>query len=215
MKQMLPHLLTVLVAVMGLSIWWQSTQGFRAFSWETYRRLQVAEQPIVVPNIRLEDQRSTVFDLASLRGKVLVMNFIYTRCPTICGYTGMSFAKLQTDIVQNGYQDSVRLLSISLDPQYDTPQFLKHYVKRFTKQTDNGWLAARPTDLQQSQYLMQQLGVVSIPDGMGGISHNAATHIVDQQGRLVEIIDEDKIGLALDIIERLLSQSEKYYQDAI
>jgi protein SCO1/2 len=211
----LPHLLTVLVVALGLMVWWQSTQGFRAFTWETYRRIQVAEHPVVVPEVQFEDQQSRVFDLASLHGKVLVVNFIYTRCPTICGYTGMAFSKLQTKIAEKGYDNKVYLLSISLDPHHDTPHYLERYLMRFTRHPDKNWLAVRPTKLQQGQNLLQQLGVVSIPDGMGGISHNAAIHIVDQKGRLVKIIDEDKIGEAMNLVEHLLEHSQTDYEDAL
>ncbi|MGD8925344.1 MAG: SCO family protein [Thioalkalispiraceae bacterium] len=208
MAKCLPHVLTVLVVILGCTIWWQSTQGFRAFTWETYRRIQIENRPVPVPNIQLENQSRQLFDLAFLRGKVLVINFIYTRCPTVCGLTGKAFSKLQTAIVQNGYQDSVRLLSISLDPQYDTPEKLNAYLQRFTKRLDNSWQVVRPTNLQQAKHLLNRLGVVSISDGQGGIIHNAATHIVDQRGQLVQIIDENQFETTLTSIENLLTKSE-------
>ena len=204
MVQRLPHLMTVLIVSLGLLAWWQSTQGFRAFTWESYRRLQVAAHPITVPNVELEDQWGHRQSITSLRGKVLIINFIYTRCPTVCGYTGLNLSRLQRKLQQRGYQDRVRLLSISLDPQYDTPPKLKAYMQRFTQRLDTSWQTVRPVNQQEGKNLLQQLGVVSIPDGIGGITHNAATHIVDQQGRLVRIINEDNIDLTLNIIQELL-----------
>lgn len=207
MARSLPQLLTVLVVVLGCTIWWQTTQGLRAFTWETHRRLQVEREPVTVMNIALEDHRHRFTDLSALRGKVLVVNFIYTRCPTICGVTGAAYARLQTALVQLGYADKVVLLSISLDPHYDAPDKLHGYLQRFSKQLDHSWLATRPIDPRQGDLLLQQLGVVSIPDGMGGIQHNAATHLVDQQGRLVQIIDEDKIDPTLAAIQQLLGDT--------
>lgn len=204
MTQRLPLLIAVLVAGLGLTITWQSTNGFRAFTWESYRRLQVEAQPLAVPNILLQDHNGERLDLESLRGKVLVVNFIYTRCSTVCGTTGLVYSHLQAVTVQHGYADKVRLLSISLDPQYDTPGMLHGYLQRFSRLFDGNWKVLRPLQPQQAQHLLRQLGVVSIPDGTGGITHNAATHIIDQQGRLVRIIDEDQPEQVLLAIRQLL-----------
>lgn len=209
MRQRLPHVMTVLVVIIGLSLWWQSTQGLQAFTWESYRRLQIEKQPLLVPNIPLQDHKSHLLNIASLRGKVLVVNFIYTRCPTICGLTGMNFAHLQAELAKQGLADEVQLLSISLDPEYDTPVKLRGYLQRFTKLVNGNWQVVRPETPQASQQLLQQLGVVSIPDGTGGITHNAATHIVDQRGYLVKIIDENKVDQTLGVIKRLLLPAQK------
>lgn len=206
MQRYLPLLLAVLVATIGTFLWWQSTLGFSAFTWESYRRLQVADHPVSVPNTVLENQQGQLLDIVSLRGKVLVINFIYTRCPTVCGYTGHIFSQLQTTLIKRGYENSVQLLSISLDPQYDSPTKLKAYMQRFSKR-DSNWQVTRPNNPLQGQALLHDLGIVSIADGFGGFIHNAATHIVDQRGQLVKIIDEDKPDLVLRAIERLIKKS--------
>ncbi len=196
--------MTVVAVSLGLLAWWQTTQGFRAFTWESYRRLKIASHPLAVPNVLLQDQFGHLLDLNSLRGKVLVINFIYTRCPTICGYTGLNLSRLQRMLLQRSFQDRVRLLSISLDPHFDTPQKLKAYMLRFSNQLKTSWQAVRPVKPLQGQEMQHQLGVVSIPDGIGGFTHNAATHLVDQKGYLVRIIDEDNLKLTIDIIARML-----------
>ncbi|MFO7602660.1 MAG: SCO family protein [Gammaproteobacteria bacterium] len=208
MAQRLPLLLTVLVVTLGVLVWWQTTQGFRAFTWETHRRLQIEQTPIPVPNVMLEDQHGQHLELASLRGKVLVVNFIYTRCPTICGYTGMVYAQLQTALQQRGVHGHVQLLSISLEPHYDTPARMQAYMQRFTREQSGHWQTLRAVDPHQGKALLQRLGVVSIADGFGGITHNAASHIIDPQGRLVQIVDEDKPDVVLQAIERLLNVPE-------
>lgn len=214
-KHCAPHLMTLLVIAAGSIAWWQATLGFKALTWETYRRLQVESRPLAVPNVTFEDHRGRAYDLHSLRGKVVVVNFIYTRCPTICGYTGLAFARLQTAIEQRGYGDRVRLLSVSLDPQHDTPHYLTQYLRRFTAHADGPWRTARPVNGRDDQLLLQRLGVVSIADGMGGINHNAATHVIDTTGRLVRIIDEGNIGQALDSIELLLNIHRAGLHDAV
>jgi len=205
MQRVMPHVLTALVLGLGVLAWWHATLGLQAFTWETYRRLEIQASPVPVPAITLQDHAGRAVDIAALRGKVVAVNFIYTRCPTICGYTGLAYAKLHSALAQRGLQDSVQLLSISLQPQFDTPRHLTQYLQRFTKELDGGWLAARPRDVQQGRILLARLGVVSIPDGMGGITHNAATHIIDQQGRLVRILDEDRTDETLHTLVQLLA----------
>jgi protein SCO1/2 len=158
----------------------------------------------VVPPIKLQDQKGKIFDFASLRGQIIAVNFIYTRCPTVCGVTGLNYARLQNRIQESGYRDKVSLLSITLDPQYDTPPKLNQYLQRFTRTQDVSWRAARPLQLANGRRFLQELGVVSIPDGLGGFVHNAATHIVDQKGRLVRIISEDNLDKTLAAIKQLL-----------
>lgn len=200
----LPLILTVLVVALGSTLGWQLTQGFRAFTWESQRRLQVEKNPVMLPNAAMENQYSNGLDLLSLHGKVLAVNFIYTRCSGICGYTGAQFARLQSQISKHGYQDRVQLLSISLDPEYDTPEQLRSYLSRFSQQQD-AWQAVRVMDRAQSQRLLDAMGVVSIDDGRGGIMHNAATHVVDRGGRLVRVMDERKVDITFQLIEQLLT----------
>ena len=68
--------------------------------------------------------------------------------------------------------------------------------------------AVRVCNAQEHVLLLERLGVVRIPDGSGGIAHNAATHIIDQQGRLVSIIDEDRIDEAPQTLLQLVSRHE-------
>lgn len=203
-KNVLPHLMTFSALALGLFVWWQATLGFRALTWESYRRLQVEARPLDVPNVRLEDHQGQRFDMASLQDKILIVNFFYSRCTTICSVTGMVYARLQEALLQHGYQDRVSLLSISLEPQHDSPSQLKRYLQRFTNKVNGPWRAVRMTTEEDNRHLLQRLGVVSIPDGMGGIKHNAASHVIDPNGRLVRIVDESNLSQILDSIQPLL-----------
>jgi cytochrome oxidase Cu insertion factor (SCO1/SenC/PrrC family) len=64
---------------------------------------------------------------------------------------------------------------------------------------------ARVLDGSQQRRLLSAFGVVSLPDGLGGIKHNAAAHIVDARGRLVAILDEGERAAILRTVDRLLA----------
>lgn len=200
----LPFLASALMLMLGAVVSWQATQGFQAFTWERYRQLQVARQPIPMPVLQLQDQNGRVFTPLDLEGQIVLVNFIYTRCTTLCTASGAIYGHLLTAINHGARKGKVRLVSISLDPEYDTPQRLRAYIGRYTRQPDEHWLAVRPLDAQAGQALLSRLGVVSISDGMGGIKHNAAVHLVDQGGRVVQISGETDYERILKAVDQRL-----------
>jgi protein SCO1/2 len=165
-----------------------ATDGFRAFTTETARRVAVRRQPADLPAVALQSQSGARFTLADLRGKWLLVNFIYTRCSTVCTVLGGDFARLERQLAGPIAQDRVRLLSISFDPTHDPPVRLAAYLDRFGGRSP-AWQAARPLSADGLQRLMAAFGVTVIPDRLGGFTHNAAIHLVDPEGRLADIFD--------------------------
>ena len=172
--------------VLGAALW-QSTDGLRAFTTEGIRRLSVMEQPRAVPAVRLIDMRGRELTLADEIGRVVVVEFIYTTCPTICVALGESFAKLRDQIPTAGLANEVRLISISFDLR-DNPEALRDYAQ--VHGADGRlWITARPENEQAQRALLKAFGVTVIPDGAGGFVHNTALHVVERRGRLVAIFD--------------------------
>lgn len=165
-----------------------ATDGFRAFTTETARRLAARTDPIVVPDVALENEMGAQFTFTDLRGKWLLVDFIYTRCPTICGILGIEFAQLEQHLREPIAQGKVQLVSISFDPTRDSTAQLAAYLTRFRRQGP-GWEAARPLTGDGLRQLTTAFGITAIPDRYGGFTHNASIHLVDPTGRLVEIFD--------------------------
>jgi protein SCO1/2 len=90
-----------------------------------------------VPNTIFLDQNGNIVRFYSdlMRGKTLLVNFIFTRCTGSCPLSGMNFAQIQGLLVARGDR-SISLISISTDPE-DTPDKLKHWAARFGAQP--GW----------------------------------------------------------------------------
>ena len=165
-----------------------ATNGFQAFTTETARRVGVRSRPAELLPVTLESQSGARFMLADLRGKWLLVDFIYTRCPTFCAVLGGDFAQLERQLAGPIAQGRVQLLSISFDPTRDPPAQLAAYLGRF-RSRDQGWQAARPLTADGLQSVTAEFGITVIPDGLGGYTHNAAIHLVDPEGRLVDIFD--------------------------
>jgi protein SCO1/2 len=179
---------SVALVVAGAALLAGATDGFRAFTSEAARRVAVHERPVTVPPVALETQSGDRIDLAELRGKWLLVEFIYTRCQTLCLSLGSEFARLEGALARPIASDQLRLLSLSFDPSSDTPRELAAYLERFHRRGP-GWLAARPTNEAGLIALKRRFGLTVVPDGLGGYIHNAGIHLVDPQGLIVEILD--------------------------
>ena len=182
-----------------------ATNGFQAFTTETARRVAVRSRPAELPAVALESQSGARFTLADLRGTWLLVDFIYTRCPTFCTTLGGDFARLERQLADPIARGEVQLLSISFDPTQDTPAQLAAYLKRF-RGRDMGWQAARPITDHGLRQIVAAFGVTVIPDQLGGYTHNAAIHLVDPEGRLVDIFDLGDVERIRDTVLRNLGR---------
>ncbi len=91
----------------------------------------------VIPQVKLvRDDRKIVSLADELNdGRPVVLNFIYTTCNSICPMSSQTFSELQQKLGTG--RDKVHLVSISIDPEQDTPEHLVEYAKRFG--ADSGW----------------------------------------------------------------------------
>jgi protein SCO1 len=187
--------LSLALLLAGGATLYAATDGLQAFTTEAARRLAVRREPAAVPAVALQTQSGERIDLAGLRGKWLLVDFIYTRCPSYCLALGSEFAQLQERLAGPLAQGRVELVSISFDPAHDTPQELGAYLQR-AHSRGAGWLAARPLKAEGLARLERSFGITVIEGAAGEYTHNAAIHVVDPQGRLVEIVDLGQSALA-------------------
>ncbi len=191
MTRSFPVLLALVLAT-GIAALSFETDGFRVVTSAGARQLSVERAPQIVPNAGLIDQDGTPFTLGAYRGRAVLVDFIYTRCPTICGVLGDDFAHVLQAIAPRQSGAPVDLLSISFDPT-DGRQALRLYGERFGAKAPC-WRIAAPADAQTRAALLRSFGVVVIPDGMGGFTHNDAVYVIDARGRLARILDRDAPG---------------------
>lgn len=174
----------------GAGLFAAATHGFRTYTSEGALRLSVRQAPRAVPDVTLQAADRRQLRLADFHGTWLVVGFMYTRCTTVCSVQGSGFAQLHAALRHAIGARQARLLSISFDPQHDSPTALARYRQRYDT-PGAGWLAARPRNEADLRALLTTFGVRTIPDGLGGYEHNAAFNIIDPQGRLVAILDWD------------------------
>ncbi|MBI3093521.1 MAG: SCO family protein [Rhodocyclales bacterium] len=180
-----------LVALLGFGVFWSATDGFTAFTAETARRAEILRSPRSLPAVALEDQDGRRFSLQDYRGRLLAVEFIYTRCTTICRSLGMAFRQVRERLPAQALGHEVALLSISFDAARDDPASLKAYGQAFGADGAH-WRIARIHSPAEVAPLLAAFGVVVIPDGMGGFEHNAAIHLLGRDGKLTQISDIDQ-----------------------
>jgi protein SCO1/2 len=140
-----------------------------------------------VPDFTLVDQAKQRISLASLAGKVIVVNFIYTRCalPQFCLRVSNNFGVLQKRFAKELGKDVV-LLTITFDPERDTPEALAQYASQW-KADPRTWhfLTGPVADVRRVCALF---GVEYFPDE-GLMNHSLRTAVIDRKGTLVASIE--------------------------
>jgi protein SCO1/2 len=138
-----------------------------------------------VPALPLVDSSGHAFSLEALRGNAVVVTFIYTRCAdaTMCPLVSSKFARLQSLIGTA----PVKLVEITLDPQFDTPRVLRAYGAAH-RQDPRRWTLA--TGAQGSiDDLATRLGIATRWTRPGTLVHTEAAIVLDRDGRIAQTID--------------------------
>lgn len=91
-----------------------------------------------VKNLNFTNQLGQQVSLDDLKGKVIVLDFFFTRCPTICPQLGVAMKKLQRSFPNN--DSIVQFVSISVDPQHDSVGQLRKWAEKFDVNPDSWWL---------------------------------------------------------------------------
>lgn len=133
----------------------------------------------VVADFKLIDQNGNPFQMATSRGKVVLVNFIFTTCPDVCPLLSAKVAAIQRALDEKKIKN-YWLLSITTDPERDSAAVMKDYAGRF-KADLNHWsfLTGARADLVK---VWKAFGVnVTKPDS-GQVFHTALTTLIDRQG---------------------------------
>ena len=206
-------LLSASLAVTGYACSAWLTHDFQVWTAEGARRLEVALHPIAVPSVQIDGPGLGAQPLSQLLSdgqSVTLVDFVYTRCQTVCLALGSVFQQMQTTLQATRQTDvsarRVKLLSISFDGQHDTPRILQAYAARLNADPLL-WRFVRMPNPKETQRLLVDFQVVVVPDGRGDFEHNAALLVVNQHGQLVRIFDYAEQQLALDYARDLANDS--------
>lgn len=145
-----------------------------------------------VPDFKFLNQSNRQIRLAQFRGKVLLLTFIYTRCPVaaFCPRISHNFAQIDKMLAQDPkLYAKTHLLSVSFDPEYDTPAVLRSYggsyTGQYTKETFAHWDFAAPSKAELPSVL-QFFDVGATPEKDHTITHSLSTLVIGPDGKVVK-----------------------------
>jgi protein SCO1/2 len=160
-----------------------------------------------IPDVALVDQDGHKLRLSDLAGRAYAVTFVYTRCPLpdYCPLMMKNFAAVEAALVADlRLRERTRLLTVSFDPENDTPAVLRRYGRPFQKTSPpfTHWTLATGEDAA-----IRALGValgLDYEEQTGTFIHNLRTAVVDPRGRLVRVLhgNEWKAGELVDALRK-------------
>ena len=165
----------VLVLVLGMLAWPALAPAHEAGQEQRLPTIGAA------PGFALTSQDGKEVRLEDYRGKVVAVAFIYASCPDVCPLLTDKMARVQ-DALGSDFGTEVVFLSITVDPERDTPAVLKGYADAFDADLA-GWsfLTGSPAAVRE---VAQRYGVAVAPAADGGVDHTLLTTLIDRDGTM-------------------------------
>lgn len=138
------------------------------------------------PEVELTNYDGSDFYFKDLKGKVLVVSYIYTNCPDICHMISKKLDKFKSELDRKTLDD-VTFVSVSFDPTRDTPKVLREHLDKMDLDLENWYFVTGRRDLVYETLAVA--GINPMPDEMKGpdsytMSHRDRISIVDKSGQL-------------------------------
>ncbi|MFS4466935.1 SCO family protein [Maribacter sp. 2210JD10-5] len=141
-----------------------------------------------VPEFQFVNQDSLLISDKDYLGKVYLVEFFFTSCPSICPIMTKNLVTLQNHF---GYNSNFGVASFTITPQYDTPKVLKTYAEKYGI-TDMDWHLM--TGDRDAIYDLANGGfnifAAEMPDAPGGFEHSGLFALVDKEGYLRSRLDD-------------------------
>lgn len=135
-----------------------------------------------VPNFGMIDHDGEFVQFKDLKGKAIMLNFIFTRCAVakMCPASSMKMETIQEQAREEGLKN-LHFVTISFDPAFDSPGILRTYAKGYEMELDNFHLLTGTQEVVDD--LLRLFGVLTMEED-GTINHTIATLLIDAEGRV-------------------------------
>jgi protein SCO1/2 len=144
----------------------------------------------LLPDCEFVDENGATVHLSDFRGKAVAFTFFYSRCPLpdYCVRMSKYFSETRKLLLETNAPANWQLLSISFDPEFDTPKMLSNYANFYRGAGTNRWLFAVASANTLSG-LAPRLDLMVMRAGENIMSHNLRTVVLDPQGRIFRQFD--------------------------
>ena len=161
--------------LVSVALIWSLTLATSFATGESLPKIKLA------PEFTLTNQEGKRLALKDLRGKVLAITFIYASCTDTCPLLTVKMVGLQNQLGA-AFGSQVKFVSITVDPERDTPEILKRYGEAHHANF-NGWafLTGTPAEIRD---VAKRFGIYYKKMPRGDVDHTFLTSLVDQSGTL-------------------------------
>ncbi len=164
----------------------------------------VPQQPLddlqAAPAFQMNDIDGNQVSLESTNGKARIVYFYFANCPDVCPPTTFLLSEVQDKLKeQNKLGNKAELISITFDPERDTPEAIRDFAQRLDADFE-GWHFLRGSDWETTLDLAREFGVAVIKEEDGSFTHTNVITLVDQDGRIRKWINGSKEDLTADEI---------------
>ena len=145
----------------------------------------------MVPDASLVDQDGRARKFSEWRGKTVAVTFVYTRCPLpeFCPLMDRNFATVQREVeADRKLADRARLLSVSFDPDHDTPNVLQEHAQRVGADPKIWTWLTGPREVVEPFALAFGVSTMRDDNPPLEIVHNLRTAVVDRTGRIASVL---------------------------
>src|SRR5690625_946322 len=149
--------------------------------------LKVLHKGKLPEDVVLETAFGEEFDFGNMPKKAKLIEFMYTQCPDVCPITTLEMSKLRNQLIDEGvFGEKVEFITITIDPERDTPEILQDYAGRFEVTSDEeGWyfLTGEPDAVKE---IADSLKFLYRDPGSGEIIHSTWMYFLDENNNLLE-----------------------------
>ena len=172
----------------------------------TLTAVERREVKLPINDFNLTDQGGNTFQFKELRGKVVVVAFAYTTCPDVCPLITAALRQVQRHL-SNEERKNSHLLTVTTDPEIDSPKVLAGYAKRYGAEL-SGW-SFLTGDESTLKSVWKNFGVGVKRQSRGLVDHTPLTAVVDRRGmmRFAYIGPSPDVTLVLRDIRSLMTDS--------
>ncbi|MBP8822806.1 MAG: SCO family protein [Flavobacteriales bacterium] len=162
-----------------------------------------------VPPFRFTDENGQPFSDKDAAGKVLIVDFIFTRCTSICPRMSVQMQQLQLELDQPQYKDLL-FLSHTVDPEHDTPAVLKEYAKRLQADSTRWkFLTGHAADIYRQGNLGYLLSAGTDSASAELFVHSPQFVLVDKQRHIRGMYD----GTSTDAMRNLVTDLKMLFHE--
>lgn len=175
-----------------------------------------APEPLIqLPQFNLTDKTGHPFNSEQLMGKVWIADFVFTRCQGPCPMLTLQMAKVENKLKQLDNWEKIRLVTFTVDPDYDSPKVLTEHSQRASVATNNWiWLTGERAPMWNliNNGFKLMVGTNDMPSddpGHGLITHSTKFVLVDRQLRTrgyYDALQPDEISRLYKDLQIVLSE---------